>query len=99
VPTDGGYNRSTGCLYLGSKTHTGRDKFYEIERIILANTTYFTLLPIFKLKYVQLVPKPKLWKTIIRTTLYYGCKRWTLNKKSEMVNYYYYYLFIITYCN
>jgi hypothetical protein len=50
VTTDGGYNRCTGLLYLGSKTHTGGDEFHEIKIIILENKTYFTPLPIFKLK-------------------------------------------------
>ena len=99
MTTDGGYNVSTGrmCLPGIRNKHTGGDEFNEIKRIILANKTYFTLLPIFKLKYVHQVPKTKLRKTIIRTTLHYGCQRWTLNKKSEMVNYYLFFKIIITY--
>ena len=75
VTTDRGYNENNGHLYVGSKTHTGGDEFHEIKRINLANTTHFSLLPIFKCKYVHQVPKTKLWKTIIKTTLHYGCKR------------------------
>jgi hypothetical protein len=84
---------------LGSRKHTDGDEFHEVKRMILANKTDFTLLPIFKLKYVHQVPKIKLQKTIIRTTLYYGCKRRTLNKKSEMVNYYlsFIYHYLLTY--
>jgi hypothetical protein len=56
--------------YLRSNIHKGGDKFHEITRINLVNKTYFSLLHIFKSKYVHWVTKTEVYRTVIRATLY-----------------------------
>jgi hypothetical protein len=64
--------------------HKDGSELHEIKRIYLANKAYFSLLPLFKFTDVHRATKTKLHKTIIRTTLYYGCESWTLSGRLEM---------------
>lgn len=73
-------------IYLGSIFQKEGEDCQEIKRRIhLANKTYFSLLPIFKCKDIHRATKTRLYKTMIRTVLCYGCESWTFNKKEELM--------------
>ncbi|PNF34250.1 hypothetical protein B7P43_G17276 [Cryptotermes secundus] len=73
-------------IYLGSKFHKDGEENHEItRRIKLANNAYFLLLSDIRSKDIHRSIKTKIYKTMIRLVLYYGCEGLTLNKKEESV--------------
>ena len=50
---------------------------------MIANRTYFSVLPIIKCKDVHRKSKLRVYKTIIRPVLYYGSETWTFTQASE----------------
>jgi hypothetical protein len=71
-------------IYLGSKSHKDGEEYHEItRRIKLGNNAYFSLLSLFRSKDVHRAIKTKIYKTMIRQVLYYGCEGCMLNKKEE----------------
>lgn len=52
-----------------------------------ANRIYYSVLPIIKCRDVHRLTKIRIYKTMIRTVLSYGCETWMLTKTSEkMIN-------------
>jgi hypothetical protein len=52
-------------------------------RILLANITYFSVLHFIKYRTIHRKNKIRIYNTIIRPILYYGCEAWTMTSKSE----------------
>jgi hypothetical protein len=72
-------------FYLDSNMYKNGSEFNEIKRrIAQANRVYFSLLPITISRTVHRVTKIRLYMTIIRPYLWYGCGSWIPNKKSEI---------------
>ncbi|PNF32229.1 hypothetical protein B7P43_G17837 [Cryptotermes secundus] len=73
-------------IYLGSKFHKDGEDNHEItRRIKQVNNAYFSLLSVFRSKDIHRAIKTKIYKTVIRPVLSYGCEGWMLNKKEESV--------------
>jgi hypothetical protein len=71
-------------VYLGSCISDDNNELSEIQRsIILANNTYYSLLAVMKSRMVCQFVKIRLYKTLIRTVLTYGCEAWKLSKKKQ----------------
>jgi hypothetical protein len=62
----------------------GEDYREITRRIKLANNAYFSLLSVFRSKDIHRANKIKIYKTMTRPVLYYGCEDRTLNKKEEL---------------
>jgi hypothetical protein len=70
--------------YLGTELTKGYEEEVEIKkRIMSANKVYFSLLPIIKSRLAQRKDKLRLYKTLIRPVLGYGCEAWTMTQISE----------------
>jgi hypothetical protein len=53
------------------------------RRILLANITYFSVLHFIKYRTTHRKNKIRIYNTIRRPILYYGCEAWTMTSKSE----------------
>ena len=72
--------------YLGCNLSKDANETDEIKRRIqLANKTYFSVLPIINSKLAHRNTKLRVYKTIIRPVLCYGCETWTLTQASEIL--------------
>ncbi|PSN53151.1 putative uncharacterized transposon-derived protein F52C9.6 [Blattella germanica] len=61
--------------YLGTMINNNNNEIQEIKnRLSKANRVYFALLNIFKSKEIHRKTKIRLYKTIIRAVLVYGCE-------------------------
>jgi hypothetical protein len=70
--------------YLGSCITNDNDEAAEIQRRLkLANSTCYSISSIMKSQDVHKGTKIRLYKTLIRTVLTYGCETWRLSKQSE----------------
>lgn len=70
--------------YLGTMINNNHNELQEIQnRILKANRTYYALLSMFKSKNVHPYTKIRLYKTMIRPVLIYGCETWAMTKNSE----------------
>jgi hypothetical protein len=70
--------------YLGSCITNDNNEVEEIQRRLkLANSAYYSIRSIMKSRDVHKGTKIRLYKTLIRTVLTYGCKTWRLSKQSE----------------
>jgi sorting nexin-29 len=70
--------------YLGSCITEDNNEFAEIQRRLkLANNTYYSLQAVIKRWHICRKTKIRLYKTLIRTVLTYGCETWSVSKKSE----------------
>jgi hypothetical protein len=71
-------------VYLGSCITEDNNKQEEIQRRLkLANKAYYSFYAIMKSCDIHKKTKIRLYKTLIRTVLTYGCENWKLTKKSE----------------
>jgi hypothetical protein len=71
-------------VHLGSCITKDNDDYIEIQRRLkLANKACFSLLAVMRCTDIHNKTKVMLYNTLIRTVLTYGCKTWTLSKKSE----------------
>jgi hypothetical protein len=71
-------------VYLGSCITDDNNELSEIQRrLILANNAYYSLLAVIKSRMVCKFVKVRLYKTLIRTVLPYGCESWKLSKKTR----------------
>jgi endonuclease/exonuclease/phosphatase family metal-dependent hydrolase/ribosomal protein S28E/S33 len=75
-------------VYLGTNISKDGNETEEIKRrILLANKTYYWILPIIRNKDVHRNAKLRIYKSIIRPVLCYGSETWTLTQASEkMIN-------------
>lgn len=65
--------------YLGSRLTNNNDESAEIQkRLTTANRTYFSLLPVLRARNVHRKTKLRLYKTLIRAVLTYGCETWSM---------------------
>lgn len=70
--------------YLGSIVNKENDELVEIkERILRANKAYFSMIDLLKSQTIHRNNKIRLYKTIIRPILCYGCETWTMQSKAE----------------
>jgi hypothetical protein len=70
--------------YLGSCITNDNNEAAEIQRRLkLANSAYYSISSIMKSQDVHMGMKIRLYKTLIRTVLTYGCETWRLSKQSE----------------
>jgi len=70
--------------YLGVELNTRGSEESEIQhRIISTNKAYFALSHIFRSKIIHRKSKTRIYKTIIRPILCYGCKTWVMTKNSQ----------------
>jgi hypothetical protein len=70
--------------YLGSCITNDNNEAAEIQRRLkLANNTYYSISSIMKSRDVHKGTNIRLYKTLIRTVLTYGCQTWRLSKQSE----------------
>jgi hypothetical protein len=70
--------------YLGSCISNDNNEASEIQRRLkLANNTYYSISSIMKSRDVHKGTNIRLYKTLIRTVLTYGCQTWRLSKQSE----------------
>jgi hypothetical protein len=79
-------NRDTETVnqfkYLGSIITNNNDITLEIShRINRGNKCYYGLRNIFKSRLLKKDTKFKIYKTLIRPVVLYGCESWTLTKK------------------
>jgi hypothetical protein len=71
-------------VYLGSCITDDNNEYKEIQRrLMLANTAYFSLVAVMISKDIHRKTKIKLYKTLIRSVLMYGCETWVLSQKPE----------------
>jgi hypothetical protein len=69
--------------YLGSCITNDNNEAAEIQRRLkLANSAYYSITSIMKERDVHKGTKIRLYKTLIRTVLSYGCKTWRLSEQS-----------------
>jgi hypothetical protein len=69
--------------YLGTGLTKGNEEEVEIKkRIMSANKVYFSLFPIIKSRLAHRKDKLRLYKTLIRPLLSYGCEAWTMTQSS-----------------
>jgi hypothetical protein len=82
--SDHNINMVNNFIYLGSCITEDNNEQVEIQRTLkLANKAYYSLYAITKSCDIHNTTKIRLYKTLIRTVLTYGCDTWKLTKKSE----------------
>jgi hypothetical protein len=54
------------------------------HRLLLANGCYHCLNKQIKSHYISIKTKCKLYKTLIRSVLQYGCEAWAINRYNEV---------------
>jgi hypothetical protein len=86
--TTGGYGfkfeKVTQFKYLGTSVSYSNDLSVEINnRIISANRSYYGLKKQLKSHLLSTQTKIKLYKTLARPVLMYGCESWSLTKNEE----------------
>jgi hypothetical protein len=65
--------------YLGTELTKGNEEEVEIQKgIMSAHKVYFSLLTIIKSRLAHRKDKLRLYKTLIRPVLSYGCEAWTM---------------------
>lgn len=70
--------------YLGAQINSENKIKQEIQlRIAAGNRAFFALLPIFRTSDITRVTKLKIYKTLIRPVVTYGCQTWTMTKEAE----------------
>jgi len=71
--------------YLGSVVERieGSNNAEIDERLKSGNKCYFSMLNLFKSNYITRKTKIKLYKTLIRPVVSYGCETWSLRKNKE----------------
>ena len=77
----GGYNfeHVDNFVYLGVRFNTYKDTEEAVlDRIQAANRTYFANVKFFKSRLITRSTKLRLYKTLVRPVLSYGCEVWKL---------------------
>ena len=64
------------------RDRTGSEEPEIQRRITMANKAYFALLPSLRSGDVHRKTKMKIYKTVIRPVLCYGCEAWTITQKT-----------------
>jgi hypothetical protein len=73
--------------YLESIMNTKDDEIMEIKRILMASRTYFSIIHLFESRIIYRKNKIRIYKTIVRPILCYGCATWIMtNKVEEMLD-------------
>ena len=76
-----GIEKVSEFKYLGSCLTSNNDIKKEItERIAAGNRCFYSLLEIFKKRYISRTTKLRIYNSIIRPIATYGCESWTLTK-------------------
>jgi hypothetical protein len=78
------FEKITQFKYLGTSVTYDNDLSVEINnRIISANRSYYGLKKQLKSHLLSTQTKIKLYKTLVRPVLMYGCESWSLTKNEE----------------
>jgi hypothetical protein len=79
------FERVHRFIYLGSLVNYNNDISKEIRRWIQnSNTGYYGLRKHFKSRLLTCKTKVRLYITLVRPVLTYGCETWTLTKADEL---------------